>query len=286
MRPKPGRSYSAENGLELRRICRIAERGGMRPPLKPSTNTWPPFGPADEPARACSASASSSGSSGSASSCAPSITIGARGLVGREPERRARLGDRHRSRAPRAMLTRGVDGRLAARGHLEIGARRGLEAVARDGDDVAARPQPLDRATPRSRPSWPLRVPAGPVTSTRASGTAAPEGSVTSAPQHAAAAVAGRRSGLGARRLAGLHPAAATVGSSARDGCGRRRRARVRRRRTRGRRQCRHQDVSSSDQPSTSENASAPPPPMPGPRPPRPLLPAPLGKEASSRPRA
>ena len=74
MRPKPGRSYSAENGLELRRIWRIAERGGMRPPLKPSTNTWPPFGPAEEPASACSASASSSGSSGSASSCAPSST--------------------------------------------------------------------------------------------------------------------------------------------------------------------------------------------------------------------
>ena len=27
MRPKPGRSYSAENGLELRRICRIADFG-------------------------------------------------------------------------------------------------------------------------------------------------------------------------------------------------------------------------------------------------------------------
>ncbi len=71
MRPKPRRSYSAENGLELILISRIDARGGNRPPVKPSTNICPPFGPADGPARAWRAAARSSGSSGSASISSP-----------------------------------------------------------------------------------------------------------------------------------------------------------------------------------------------------------------------
>src|SRR5215813_11338376 len=43
MRPKPSRSYSAENGLELIRISRIEASGGNRPPVKPSMKICPPL---------------------------------------------------------------------------------------------------------------------------------------------------------------------------------------------------------------------------------------------------
>ena len=75
MRPKPGWSYSAEKGLALSRISRMADLGGMRPPVKPSMKICPPLGPAAGPASACSASAISSGSSGSASRSSPLMTM-------------------------------------------------------------------------------------------------------------------------------------------------------------------------------------------------------------------
>src|SRR5947208_12444647 len=63
MRPKPGRSYSGENGFELIRTSRIDDFDGSIPPVNPSIYICPPFGPAPGPAIACNWEASSSGSS-------------------------------------------------------------------------------------------------------------------------------------------------------------------------------------------------------------------------------